>query len=160
MNILTSWELDANIAHENENNIKRLYVAFVKHENRIPTIDDMLNIVKLFNLDVLSKSLSISDEDKILSEYEKLEDKNMFAMMGDYIRTVIVRCGGSITDSSEDLIEGGVIEQYPHAPNKVAYGDAQTVINEQFEMNGIISTRDEFRVRRGSTQYIGLGEAR
>ena len=158
MKTLNSWELDVNIARENEKLIKQMYVAFIEHNKTLPSVEEMVGLVKLYNCDVISKELGDCDIQQVLEEYDKLEDNSMFVMMGDYIRTIIVKNGGSISeDSASNLVENGIIKSVDRVPDTVIYGDRQHLIFPQFCKNGVYSQGPVLNVSRDGVQYLQLG---
>ena len=157
--VITSFEFDENLAHRNENLIRSMYYAFVKYEKGIPSLNEMTAFIRRYNIDQIAKHLGqTEDSDAVLEEYERLEDKNLFVMMDEYVRTVIAKTGWAILDSPDRLIASGVLPEGGRLPDVVVYGDCQNILFAQFAYRGICAQGDVLNVRQEGIQYLGLGD--
>ena len=157
--VVSSFEFDETLARRNEQLIRSMYCAFVKYEDCIPSVFDMTQFIRKYNLDQIAKHLNTDAEcDAVADEYERLEDKNLFVMMEDYVRTVVTKVGWCIYDSPEQVIANGVIPETGRLPNIVVYGDNQNIVFPQFVKYGVCAQGDVLNVARDGIPYLGLGD--
>lgn len=157
---LNSFEFDAELAKRNENIIRSMYAAFIQQNQALPLIDDLVEFVRVFNMDIIARQLGLDrDSDEVAREYEALEDHNMFCMMGSYIRTVITKSRLAILDSVDELIQNGILGDTIHrTPDVVVYGDKQQLVFSQFAKMGVSTQGNVMNVRQEGIPYLGLGE--
>lgn len=157
--VINSFEFDETLAHRNEHLIRSMYCAFIKYEECIPSVSDIAAFIRKYNIDQLAKHLGEpSNSDAVWREYERLEDKNMFVMMEDYVRTVIAKIGWTIYDSPGHIIASGLLPEFERVPDVVVYGDAQNLVFPQFAKCGVCAQGGILNVQQAGVQFLSLGD--
>ena len=148
--LLKSFEYDSDILKRNAAIIFKMYTEFIKKNLKIPTVENIEDMIVQYNMGAISEELKTTDSDKILSVYERLSmSESAFTLMNEFIIRIFCQSKVAIIDSTFDLIDSGVLPLTDETENgKVVYNDAQNILLPGFVRNGVLSQGLNFNVIR------------
>lgn len=146
--LLKSFEYDETLLKRNSAIIFKMYARFIKEFRRLPTVEDIEEMIAQYNMGAIATELHTENSDLIVTEYERLNEvESAFALMDEFIIRTFRQSSAAIVTSTFNLIEEDTLPASPEVENgKVIYNDCQNVLLPQFIENGVLSQGLNFNV--------------
>lgn len=146
--VLRSFEYDNDLLKRNSVIIFNMYKSFIKKNLRIPTVEELEDMVNHYNMGAISKELGTMDTSLIISEYDRLNlVESAFALMDEFIIRTFFQSKAAIITSTVSLIEDDTLPLSPEVESgRVVYNDCQNVLMPQFISKGVLSQGLNFNV--------------
>lgn len=158
-NLLKSWEYDTETLNRNASIIVQMYKKLLCDNRRIPTLDEIENLIESYNFGAISQSLGTTDMGKIADEYERLEqEESAFTMMSPFIVRVLASAKAAVVDTLENAVDNGQIpERVLSHSSFVIHHDAQNILVPVLLQDGVASQGEIVQIVSQAKQNLLIG---
>lgn len=128
MELIRSWEFNKGLLDRNIAIILRIYREFL--QERIPSVEEIVNAIDNLNRQILEKEFP--DSDDIDEKFEECVDRGDFACMETFVTNILDKCRHAAVVNQEFILGSAADE---NDTSVFIINDCQNTIREFIEQN-------------------------